>query len=119
VQCLPQTKPKLKADVAEEIRANHTEDAEFLKSRYGVDLGLGGSAGLGTLSAHSSWRVEDILESVDREIVQRLLEEFGQLRQRPLPVRIATKAYRSVPLSRRPARLDAWLRSRFGEGPSA
>jgi hypothetical protein len=119
---IPQTRPALKAEVAEMVRANHAEDAEFLQSRYGVDLGLVRSADVGTLPARSSWRVEDILELVKPDIVERLREEFARAdsdRRRALPLHVAKRFYRSVPLSRRPARLDGWLRSRFGEGPSA
>jgi hypothetical protein len=119
---IPQTKPALKAEVAETVRANHRDDAEFIFSRYGVDLGLQGFGSAAPLAARSSWRVEDILESFDPDIVERLREEFARAdsdRRKSLPLHVAKRFYRSVPLSRRPARLDGWLRSRFGEGPSA
>ena len=119
-QCTPQTPPMLKAAVAEQIRTNHSQDAEFLHSRYGVELGLGPSAGTQRLADRSSWRVEDILESADPEIIQRLREEFAGTvpsRRRSLPVRAAAWAYRAAPYSLRPARLDALLRSRFSGRP--
>jgi hypothetical protein len=118
-QRIPQTRPVLKAAVAELIRASHREDAEFMKSRYGVDLGLGCFGGAAPLASRPSWRVEDVLESVDPDIVQRLWDEFersGPERRRPLPFQVAQRLYRAVPSSLRPARLDALLRSRFTNG---
>jgi hypothetical protein len=119
---IPQTRPALKAEVAETVRANHRDDAEFIFSRYGVDLGLQGFVAAAPLAARSSWRVEDIVESFDPDIVERLREEFARAdsdRRKSMPLHVAKRFYRSVPLSRRPARLDGWLRSRFGGGPSA
>ena len=121
-QRIPQTKPTLKAAVAERIRADHREDAEYIRSRYGVDLELRCPSGAAPLAARTSWRVEDILESVDLEIVERLREEFRRAappRPRPLPVRVAAKAYRTIPPSRRPARLEELLKTRFIGGPQA
>lgn len=117
---IPQTKPALKAEVAKTVRVNHRDDAEFIFSRYGVDLGLQGFDVAAPLAARSSWRVEDILESFNPDIVERLREEFACAdsgRRKSVPLYVAKRFYRSVPLAQRPARLDAWLRSRFGEGP--
>ncbi len=119
-QRIPQTRPALKSGVAEQIRSNHQQDAEYIRVRYGVDVGVECSGSVAPLPARSSWRVEDILESVDSDIVQRLKEEFARIgppRKRPLPVRAAARAYRAVPYSLRPTRLDGLLRTRFGRGP--
>lgn len=118
-QDIPQTRPALKSAIAEQIRSNHLDDAEFIRARYGVDLGLECSGGSSPLMERSSWRVEDILESVDLDIVQRLWEGFeraGSDPQRPLPLQLAARVYRAIPYHRRPARLDAFLRSRFVQG---
>jgi|GEM_PF-2881764 len=96
VRRIPQTKPKLKADVAEIIRANHLEDAEFIKARYGVDLGLERSEDTPMISPRPSWRVEDIVESVDPEIVQRLRDMFLRARLRLLLMDVAKGVYRAV-----------------------
>ncbi len=117
---IPQTTPKLKAALAETIRASHWEDAEFIKSRYGVDLGLGRDGVAWPLAVRSSWRVEDIVESVDLDVVERLREEFRRAAhpgRRPVAVRAAAWAYRAMPNAYKPARLDAALRSRFKRGP--
>ncbi len=118
-QRIPQTRPALKSAVAEQIRSNHQQDAEYIRVRYGVDVGVQCSGSVAPLPARSSWRVEDILESVDLDIVQRLWEEFeraGPDPSQPLPLRLAGRAYRVIPHARRPARLDALLRSRFLKG---
>ena len=121
-QRIPQTRPALKSAVAEQIRSNHQQDAEYIRVRYGVDSGVECSGSVAPLPARSSWRVEDILDSVDHEIVQRLQGEYARVgppRKRPLPVRAAARAYRAVPYSLRPTRLDGLLRTRFGRGPQA
>jgi hypothetical protein len=118
-QRIPQTKPVLNAELAETIRASHRQDAEFIKSRYGVDLGLGRDGGANPLAVRSGWRVEDILESVDLDVVERLSEEFRRAappRRRPVAVRVAARAYRAIPYASRPARLEALLRNRFTGG---
>jgi hypothetical protein len=117
---VPQTRPTLNSAFAMQIRANHREDAEFIKSRYGVDLGLGPAAGVAPLAARPVWRVEDILESLDLDVVECLREEYRRAAtptRRPLAVRAAARAYRSVPYAYKPARLEAALRSRFMGGP--
>lgn len=121
-QRISQTRPALKAAVAQQIRDNHRQDAEFINFRYGVDLGLGRAGGAAPMAARASWRVEDILESVDHEVVRRLEGEFarlGPVRNGSLPVRVAVRAYRAIPPQRRPAHLDAWLRAKTGRGPQA
>ena len=115
-----QTRPTLKVPVAEQIRAEYRGDAEFIHSRYGVDLGMRSSGLSAPIAARSSWRVEDVLESVDLETAQRLGDEFRRIetpRMRSLPIRAAGRAYRAVPYTRRLARLDAQLRTRFDRGP--
>lgn len=120
-----QTRPELKAEVADVIRANHRADAEFISSRYGVDLGLRDSSPVPPPptqtstrpSTRQSWRVEDIVSTVDAGIVHRLLLRLANtelrrpLRKPPLPLRAARRAYRSIPAARRPERLAA----RFGD----
>jgi hypothetical protein len=64
------------------------------------------------------YRVADLVESVNPEIVNQLLlrlirSELGRHKKKwPLLVRLAARAYHLVPLRRRPKRLDTWLRSR-------
>lgn len=113
---IPQTKPVLKKEVAEQVRANHKADAELLYSRYGVDLGLQDCGPKAVPVVRRSYRVNDIVESVDPSIVCQLLlrlarAELGRPRGRPL--RIAAQVYQSIPLTLRPAPLDNWLRARF------
>ena len=61
-----QSRPILKIPVAEQIRAEHRADAEFIHSRYGVDLGMRTSGPSAPIAPRPSWRIEDVLESVDR-----------------------------------------------------
>lgn len=115
-QDVPQTKPVLKPEVAEEIRANHTGDAELLYSRYGVDLGLGNCIPTAAIPRGDSHRVDEIVESVDPEIIRQLLLRLARIelgRQRPLPLRLAARAYRRIPPAHRPVRAAAWVRSRI------
>lgn len=117
---VPQTKPVLKDAVAAQIRANHQADAEFINSRYGVDLGLRDVGVPAPLPPRPSWRVEDIVESVDAAAVQQLLvqiacDELGRKPGSPL-VRAAHRVYGAIPPDRRPAALDSWLRSHFRKG---
>jgi len=114
VQDLPQTKPLLKEELAARIRANHKADADEIYARYGVDLDFRSvDSAVKTLPSCSSYRVEDIVESVDPEIVHRLLlrlartELDGNTVRRSL-VRVATKAYRrGIPRHIGPAALEA------------
>jgi hypothetical protein len=114
---IPQTKPVLKQEVAERLRANHKADAEVLYSRYGVDLGLGEFSPKLPPSARRAYRVDEIVQSVDAEIVYQLLLRLARTELsrppagRSLPRRIASRAYHAIPSSRRPERLAAKLRS--------
>jgi hypothetical protein len=120
-KALPQTRPVLKDDAACAIRANHSADAAVILDRYDIDLGLRDLAPPDPPSAtagHSNTpvRLDDILESVDPVIVERLLLELARTElprpspRRPLTLRMAARAYRSIRPSRRPRRLDGWLR---------
>jgi hypothetical protein len=111
---LPQTGPSLKPDVAEQIRVNHQADAEVLYSRFGLDLGLHNCGPAAALPHRDPYRVDEIVESVDPDIVQQLLLRLARTelgRKRSLPLRAAARAYRSIPPAQRPVRLADWLKS--------
>jgi len=118
-QDLHQTRPALKAPVAEQIRANHRADAEVLRSRYGVDLGLRNCGRVTVAPRIKPYRVDEIVQSVDPAVVHQLLLRFvrvglvGPVAKRALPLRVAARVYRSVPTALRPAGLDAALKRRF------
>ncbi|TXI42454.1 MAG: hypothetical protein E6Q56_01440 [Mycobacterium sp.] len=111
---LTQTRPALKDDVAVKIRANHSADAEVILDRYGVDLGLQNLSP--APPSRPVVRLEQILQSVDPGIVERLLLELARTElarpptRGPIPLQMAAWAYRSIPPHRRPQRLDGWLR---------
>lgn len=113
-QILPQTKPVLKREIAELIRANHKDDAKLLQAKYGIDLGLESSCPELVLTLNDKPdRVADIVEFVDPDIVQRLLMQIAKKefsRPRPLVLRMAASIYRNFPLAPRPKGLEAWLR---------
>lgn len=114
---VPQTRPVLKPAVADVIRANHRADAAVIRSRYGVDLALCGHRLAVAPVIRQSYRVEDIVVSVDSQIVHQLLlrlanTELGRApSKRSLSRRIASRAYWSIPPSLRPERLAAKLRA--------
>ena len=114
---VPQTKPVLKQQVVEQIRAAHKADAEVLYARYGVDLGLSDCSPAATLLPVKPYRVGDILKTMDQDIVHQLLlrlarSELGRpIPKRSLPLRVAARAYRVIPAARRPTRLVARLRA--------
>lgn len=115
-QHIPQTKPVLKPEVAQQIRANHKEDAGLLHSRYGVDLGLQNCGPGSTFPRSRPFRVDEILESVDPEVVDELLLLLARIHlghKRSLTWRIAAWAYRRIPPARRPVRALSWVRSRI------
>ena len=96
-----QTKPHLRPEIAEGIRANHKAEADFIYSRYGVDLRLS-SASATPIGLNKIYRVSDLVESLDSEAVQNILLllaksglELSPL-QRPLLHRIASRAYRAL-----------------------
>lgn len=101
-QLLPQTKPVLRQDVAEQIRANHRADAGVLHSRYGVDLGLQRCGPASTLPLDKPLRVDEIVESVDPGIVHQLLlrlvhhELSSSPAKRSLTYRAVRRAYRTI-----------------------
>lgn len=110
---VPQTKPVLQTEVAEQIRASHRLDAELLRTRYKVDLGLANCTSPNTLQPGEIRRVDELVESVNPAIVHELLiravkSEFGQTTP-PLPMRIARRAYHALPP--RPQRLVRWSRN--------
>jgi hypothetical protein len=116
---LSQTKPELKTVVADRIRANHRADAKQLVECCGVDLGLP-DHDPGPLPPHPSpYRVEEIVRSIDPMIIHQLLLRLARAElsrrpsQRPLPLRLAARAYHAVPDSLRPPRLDDRLRQLF------
>lgn len=116
-QSLPQTKPVLKREIAELIRANHKADAKMLEAKYGIALQPESSRPRSKLAEDNRlYRVADIVEVVDGDIVQSLLLQIVQKefsRPRPLALRIAACVYRSVPKAFRPQSLDMWLRRMF------
>ena len=112
-----QTKPVLKNEVRRHIRFTHREDADWLLSRYDVDLGLQDATADVTLPHREFWRVVDVVESVDPAVVHTLLLRLARHElTRPipagsLPVRAAARAYRRVSASLRPSKVDARLRA--------
>lgn len=117
VEDVPQTKPVLKEALAQQIRANHSEDAEWLLSRYGVDLGIQNLTSAAATPGARRYRVDEIVQSVDPKIVHELLlrlvrSELGRpTSTRSLPMRAAASVYQTIPLERRPQRLVSGLRS--------
>ncbi len=99
---IAQTKPVLKRALAEHIRANHVEDAAFIRSRYGVDLLLTDSRPAPSLHVDQPYRVGDLLERVDPEVVHQLLLRLAktELERRPptrsIPHRVASRTYRGL-----------------------
>lgn len=69
---LTQTRPVLKQEVADQIRANHQADAEVLRSRYGVDLGLRNCGAVEMKHGGDHRPVDELLEHVDPGVVRQL-----------------------------------------------
>ena len=94
---IPQTAPVLKRELAEYIRANHKADADFVHSKYGVDLALRETRPV--LDTAETELVGELVESVDHTVVYQLLLRLAYTElQRPdakkaLPRRIAGRAY--------------------------
>jgi hypothetical protein len=109
----PQTRPKLIPALAASIRANHREDAESIKARYGVDLGLGCPGYVSLVAPRPRWTVEDIIESVDSETVKRLHDAYHRVRRQLLLLDLAKDAYKAIPSSIRPMRLEALLKTTY------
>lgn len=116
VEDVPQTKPVLKESLAQQIRANHSEDAEWLFARHGVDLGIRNLTSAAATPGVRRYRVDEIVQSVDPRIVHELLlrlarSELGRpASTRSLPIRAAASVYQMIPLERRPRRLVSGLR---------
>lgn len=114
---VPQTKPGLKAEIAEQIRANHSLDAEAVRTRYGVDLGIRNLTPRDAAPHCRAYRVDEILESVNPTVVNELLlrvakSEFSRVAPKtPLALRAARRAYRTLPPPWRPQRLVHWSRN--------
>jgi hypothetical protein len=109
---IPQTKPTLKPELAELIRANHKADAEILYASYGVDLGLQNCSATAAQPRETPYGVSEIVESLDPEIVRKLLLRLArtELGLSSLLAGVATRAYRAIPPAHRPKRLADWLR---------
>jgi hypothetical protein len=102
-----QNKPVLRIDVAESIRARHKSDADFVFSRYGVDLGLSDVNSDAALYPSQTQRVEDLLETVDRGVIEELLLRFAHSNvlqnsrlaensKRSLPLRVAARVNQAL-----------------------
>ncbi len=108
---LPQTLPVLKSPVAEKIRANHQADADVLRSQYGVDLGLRRCSETSAVPHRATYRVDDIVQSVDPAVIHQLLLRYSRKMadlpsgKRSLPLRVASRMYRRIPTPLRPVRL--------------
>jgi len=122
LESTPQTKPVLKREFASQIRANHSGDAELVYAHYGVDLGLRNLTPTAAVPHGRAYRIDEIVESVDPEIVRKLLFQiarsaFGRSPEigrspagRSLLVRVAASCYHIIPAARRPDRLVERLR---------
>jgi hypothetical protein len=115
---LRQTKPVLRREFAALIRANHRADGEALRARYGVDLSLQQYDPTRTIPFTPPNGVDEILDSVDSDIVQQLLLLLArqELRRSPgkrLALSVARRTYRSIPPPYRPEGMAAWLRSQL------
>ena len=130
VEDVPQTKPVLKEALAQQIRANHSEDAEWLLSRYGVDLGIQNPTSAAATPGARRYRVDEIVQSVDPKSFTNYCSASSGLnsvgRRRPdRCLRAAASVYQTIPLERRPQRLVSGLRSlrrrlrRVGDGSNA
>ena len=115
-QCTRQTKPTLRREFADIIRANHEDEAKVLYRRYGVDLCVGPTTSANVPSPRGdSYRVDEIVDSVDAKVVNRLLlclanEEM--VRSHRL-LSFARNAYAKIPSLLRPNLLKNWLRRRL------
>jgi hypothetical protein len=111
---IPQTKAVLKPELAELIRANHKADAEALYAHYGVNLGLRNCPPTAGLPRESPYCVNEIVESVDPQILRQLLLRLAHAGlDRSRVIDVAARSYRRIPPAHRPERLANWLRSRL------
>lgn len=117
---VPQTTPALRDDVAQVIRANHVADAKWIHERYGVDLGLRDAGPQSAIPRSSTYRVHDIVKSVDRGVVIDLLLRVAEVELSKTPTRpslfvgIARRAYHALPSPLRPQGFVAWLKNLRG-----
>lgn len=72
-ESIEQTKPVLRPEIAEGIRANHREDAEYIYSKYGVDIRSPGVSSE-NFNLDRSYRVSDLVELCDVGVIQRILQ---------------------------------------------
>jgi hypothetical protein len=98
---IDQSKPVLKKRVVESIHARHTSDADFIFSRYGVDLGLPEVNPDPELDPSRTQRIDDLLETLDTDVVHQLLLGFAhsitaKTSKRSMPLRIAARIARTV-----------------------
>jgi hypothetical protein len=120
---LSQTRPALRKDIAELIRANHQADAAKIFGRYGVDLGFRDLNSIAppsdAPSCRANYRIDEIVESLDPEISYQLLLRLARAElgrrpgSRPLPVRAVARGYHAMSVGRRLPKFDSWLRSRI------
>lgn len=97
-QAVAQTRPRLKPEIAQQIRGNHAADAEVLRRRFGVDLGLAGIAAGNSAPRAEPWRVDEIVCTTDPAIMRQLLVAVAPaMAKRSLAYRIAAKVYRLLP----------------------
>jgi hypothetical protein len=112
---IPQHKPVLKEQVAAQVRANHKGDADELYRRYGLDLGLRDLDPIAPLPPRQTYRVEDIVQSVDPRTVGQILLRLAPAGLGGSPAErsraVAGAVYRRIPPAHRPERLAEWLRS--------
>jgi hypothetical protein len=113
-----QTKPTLIKEFVDVIRTNHEDDAKALYYRYGVDLGLEAATSANVPSPRGeSYRVDEIVDSVDGKIINRLLlclaKEEMVSTQKLLSV--GRNAYARIPSVLRPKLFKNWLRRRLME----
>jgi hypothetical protein len=111
-----QTHPVLKGIIAAQIRANHQADAEVLFSRYGVDLELTHCVPAQTSAISHAHRVDQVIESVDQEVVCQLLlrmvrRELRRSLAQRMTLNIARRSYRRIPSRYRPEALARQLRT--------
>lgn len=117
-----QTKPALNMAVAQRIRVRHAADAATITARYAVDLGISQADSrqadpTAGPDVGRACRVDDILASVNPDVVYQLLLLLARTElsrgswKDAGPLRAAFRAYRRLPPEWRPAGLDGWLRS--------
>lgn len=100
---IPQNNPVLKPAVAECIRANHKQDAEFIYDRYGVELGLR-DAQPTQLRIDRNFRVGDLIQTLDPEVVRALMLRLAKSElekappKRSLALRLASRVRRVIPV---------------------